>query len=214
MSEFSKVSVISLLGFSKSGKTTSAEFLEKYLKEDSMIVVKRLSFSKYLKTSLSQEIGIDAKLLSDVSSKEKYRFKMQLHGDLLKEKFGNDFFIKQVSKEIEEFCQENAESNKRIYVIFDDVRFQTEADFIKTFKKNIIIRIVRKHDGVTETTPDYDIKHNPINHGKDHDDEHISEIAQNFIQADLRIYNGSNSLQALYTILRLAMTTAKIRSAN
>lgn len=208
-----EVTVVALMGFKKSGKTTSASFLKTYFQEDASITVKQLSFSKALKSSLSKEMNIDVNILNDHDKKEKYRMHMQLHGDLLKEKFGNDFFVNEVSEEITALTAEAKLENKRLFIIFDDVRFEQEANFIRSFQKNILIRIVRLHDGVTENTPDYDIKYNPVNHGKFHEDAHISEIAQNFIQADLRVYNGSNSLKSLHSILRMAMTTAKIRNS-
>ena len=186
------VKYIGITGVAGSGKNAVAEILEHELgtfKGDYDYTARIIPLAKPLKEAIAALFDIPATVLEDrevKESKEKltgltYRKIMQLFGtEFVRVHFGSDFW----TKRLDQVVKEGEENFYLEYVIVPDVRFQNEADFIKS-KGGVLLKVVR---------PD-----NPFAI----ESSHASEAEVNSIQADYVISNISDLGQLENKVLSL-----------
>lgn len=123
--------IFAFLGRKCSGKDTSAEILKNILDEHG-ITYHELAFADSIKKTLAAMFNVPEELFHDQLKKEtkcileKYSPRELLcwYGDMMKERFGDDFFVTATKKVIEEKL-------KTVDVIIvTDLRFSTEAYYL------------------------------------------------------------------------------------
>jgi hypothetical protein len=194
------ISLFAFTGLKGTNKNVVAHELKK-IKEQQGIRVLTTSFANSLKYLLSQELGIDVKLLYDPLTKESFRFKMQLYGDFIRNTYGETFLVDRVAEEIRVFAKENTEG----IVIIEDVRYQRESDFVRSFDRNVLTRVVLMTDGLTRMVGEENID-NIFETSTCDKDEHSSETEQKDIAVNNTFYHcRPNNLRYINTALRLGL---------
>lgn len=123
--------IFAFLGRKRSGKDTSAEILKEILDERG-ITYHELAFADPMKKTLADMFSVSEELFHDQSKKEtkcvlgKYSPRELLcwYGDMMRGRFGDDFFVNATKKVIEEKL-ETVDA-----VIVTDLRFPIEAYYL------------------------------------------------------------------------------------
>lgn len=131
--------VIGLMGRAGAGKDTCAEYLF-----DPKTDV-RLAFAGPMKHDLSNILNLPEKMFHERSLKERPllsypkdtpRTLMTWYGTLMKERFGNDFWIKRMRESIEAH-------NHCKRILITDVRFPDEVAFVRSYTNHTLIYVDR-----------------------------------------------------------------------
>lgn len=161
--------IVGISGKKLSGKTTVARMLVGELHLKSVIH----GFADALKREVinaihSIDLGtVDAKDLVDAAFIEKHKadFRLILQGwgtDFRRKHCGENYWIRKLDAEIAKYVKDKVE-----LIVVPDVRFQNEADYIRSIPDSVLIRIERSvgpsndvHLSETELTKDnYDYDH-------------------------------------------------------
>lgn len=168
--------IIGLVGKKGVGKDTTADFLVK------RFGFKKLAFATPLKRVCEALYNIEPKYFYDPALKEEIipfwgvspRQMMQNIGtNVVREHLGDDFWLKHM---------ENALSDQHTNVVISDVRFISEALFVK-MRGGIIIRVIRQNENENNDTGT---------------DTHVSEVEQELISHDFAVTNHGNVESNLY----------------
>lgn len=147
--------IIGLLGRAGSGKDETAKILQDYFETNKHKKCTLYSFAGELKSMLSDMLGIPLDYFNNHSLKETIipgfephtpRSLMVWFGTIMKEKFGNLFWINHVKKKI----VKELETNTCEIIIITDVRFISEVEFIYSLN-GFIFHIIR------DVLPDLDL---------------------------------------------------------
>lgn len=170
--------IIGITGKAFSGKDASAKILKERLED-----VDIFSFAQPLKESCRTLFGFTEDQLYDPKIKEMVepswgksprQILQWLGTDILRNKIGEDFFLKLMKKRIE--------SSSKKYIIIPDVRFDNEALFIKELG-GIVIKIERPGANTTQHS--------------DHITEKGIEIFDKLIVNDGTLLDLSNKLEKI-----------------
>ncbi|CAM9636550.1 unnamed protein product [Phaeothamnion confervicola] len=170
--------VIGIVGQKGSGKDTLADYLVaryRFTKRAFADPIKKVCTEAFLFTE--DQLYGDNKEDIDPRWGISPRTAMQMFGtDMARERLGPDHWIKHMRQWI------NNRKERAMYLQYDDsndclvisdVRFQNEAEFVRTFPKNVLIRVTRQNH------------QNPV-------DSHVSEQENQEITADITLSNDGS----------------------
>ena len=123
--------VIAFAGCARCGKTTSAEYTQKYIKNVLYEESKMMSFAGPLKRGLNI-MGVDKEKDYDL-----YRELAQQIGTNYLRTHDNDWWVDLMKRNIAEYFKNENESGKRGIVVIDDVRFQNESFMVNEMSHGI-----------------------------------------------------------------------------
>ncbi len=133
--------MIGITGLARSGKDTLAINLKSIIEEDLKIEVKFYSFASAIKSQLEDflERYYDiSPFTEDTEKKIITRPIMVAHGEQMKKHFGEDVWLKEVVKQIEQ----DKTAERKVFPIVTDVRFDFEAKKIQE-KGGTVVHISR-----------------------------------------------------------------------
>jgi len=193
--------VIGIVGRKHHGKTTCANMIARIYSGE----VQSLAFADILKSSLAILSGEPLSYYHDEVLKEEYsvamgmsrRLAMQSFGDSVRNVFGEDFFISRLRHQM------RALNAKGKTVIFSDVRYCSEAEFIKK-NGGILLRVHRGSPTGHVVLEDDD---DDIIPAADSTDNHASETESDKIRCDIKI-NNTGSLKQMENIVSIAVSMA------
>ena len=152
----STTKVVGLVGKAGSGKDTAFEVLKDLLKPE---VVVRVAFGDEVKKEYAEASNIGVEELE--SKKSSFREELQRWGTEYRRSVDPDYWIKKIELQVK-FLSEQAD-----VIVFTDVRFHNEAEYVRNLKGKIVkvkppktFRIGKHHMHESETElddilPDY-----------------------------------------------------------
>lgn len=157
--------IIGFTGYKRSGKDTAASFFHEYLPHGKY-AIKTFSFAFNLKKEVAAHIGQTVEWVEANKLNPVIRYLLQWYGtEYAKSERGSDVWIKAVEQEI-------AEIKEPAIILIPDVRFISEAAWIKS-RGGVVLRVEKQ--------------------GQVNEDLHSSETELDKIKCDFRLYN--NGLQ-------------------
>lgn len=156
--------LIGFIGYKQSGKDTAASFFHEHLPNN--YVIQTLSFASPIYEGVAASIGQTVEWVRLHKNTPTIRHLLQWYGnDYAKSEFGEDIWIKKAQEEV-------AQIKEPSIILFPDVRFHIEANWIKS-QGGCLIRVEKV--------------------GQVSNDTHSSEVELNTLKPDFYLSNNGIS---------------------
>jgi len=131
----SEIKIIGISGKMTSGKTSIARFLE-----ERIISSHILSFASLLKEIILKAGLCKKEELWGIKTDFSRLMLQKIGTDIIRNQIDENFWVKEMNKKIK---NEYDLYDYKITIIIDDVRFKNEANYIKSFKNSILLKVNR-----------------------------------------------------------------------